>query len=633
MMFKDKYIHKFYAFALAAVFALTLAGCGGGGGTAAAPDPEPPAMPEPTPQETCEGDGGRYNADGSCTSAEDLAAEMTEAEALSAAQEAAMTAYMAAMAAVAGAVDPVAATNAQPHATAAMAASASAAAATDSATAMEHQAAAEAARDMAVEAGMTRGLGITTRANAASNQAAIDSATLVGVPAPAPVSNAGRVGRAMAAAATTVAAGADGNVDGSATTTNPDTTQQGAVVTSSARNIGSGPRFTVMAPTGGTATPQLRGESPTAITTRGGWAGAELLSGSGAPGGNRGYALVFTDINPAAQSYYTAVDTTIPASANFRNADQLAANVDTTETTGQSVNRAVIGGEIPGDGSHFVGTYNQIPTDNNPPVPGRFFCGTGVACSISVDASGVLRGITGYVFQPAIAGSVMRGDSDYMTWGVWVNIPNDPQQTSGTTTADAALTNPATAAAFASGRDPFQVPADLTGTATYNGVANGLYAAGGMVEYFEADASLSADFGGRRANDSDPRDGTANDNGLLGAVTGSITNIKAGGMDVEGSLTLGRAPLLAGDPAVTTPATAPTADSPANVFRGNTQGSLGGRAIQGSWTGRFYGPQRAQGVAIRTEFPTTAAGTFGARTPAGAPGVSILGSFGTWRAE
>ena len=46
MMFKDKYIHKFYAFALAALFALTLAGCGGGGGgSAAAPDPEPTPMP------------------------------------------------------------------------------------------------------------------------------------------------------------------------------------------------------------------------------------------------------------------------------------------------------------------------------------------------------------------------------------------------------------------------------------------------------------------------------------------------------------------------------------------------------------------------------------------------------------
>ncbi len=39
MKFKHKYIHKFYAFALAAVFALTLAGCGGGGGSATTPEP------------------------------------------------------------------------------------------------------------------------------------------------------------------------------------------------------------------------------------------------------------------------------------------------------------------------------------------------------------------------------------------------------------------------------------------------------------------------------------------------------------------------------------------------------------------------------------------------------------------
>ena len=72
MTFKEKPISKLYAFALAAVFAVALAGCGGGG-TATAPDP--PTMPGTTPQEMCEGDGGRYNADGSCTSAADLAAE------------------------------------------------------------------------------------------------------------------------------------------------------------------------------------------------------------------------------------------------------------------------------------------------------------------------------------------------------------------------------------------------------------------------------------------------------------------------------------------------------------------------------------------------------------------------------
>ncbi len=630
MMFKEKSINKLYAFALAAVFALTLAGCGGGGGSAAAPDPEPPAMPEPTAEETCEADGGRYNEDGSCTSAADLAEEM----ALSGAQEAAMAAYMAAAAAVAGAVDPVAMANAQAHANAAMTASASAAAATDSATAMEHQMAAEAARDMAMEAAGERGLAITKLANANANQAAIDSAKLVGVAVPAPISNAGRVGRAIGAAAVATATSADGNVDGNNDTTADDTTQQGAVVTASASDTGSGPRLTVSAtPVGDSNTANnavtslRRGESPTAITTRGGWAGVELVASAAnsatdaAATGYRQNALVFTDINPPAQSYNTTAETGAILDLST------ATVVDTTgDGTGNApaVNRSVITGEIPGDGSHFTGTFNANPTDNNPARSGRFFCPSGTPCSISVDASGVLRGVAGYQFHPARAGTVMRGDSDYLTWGVWVHVPNGLQATSAT-----GLTNPATVAAFASGRDPFQVPADLTGTATYNGVANGLYSAGGMVEYFEADASLTADFGGRGANDSTPAT-PGSDNGLLGAVTGSISNIKAGGMDVEGSLTLGRAPLVAGDPAA---AAAPTAGSPANIFRGNTQGTLGGRAMQGSWTGRFYGPNRAQGVAVRTEFPTTAAGTFGARTPAGAPGVSILGAFGAHRQE
>ena len=51
MTFREKPINKLYAFALAALFALTLAGCGGGGGgTAATPDPEPPPMPTPYEQ-------------------------------------------------------------------------------------------------------------------------------------------------------------------------------------------------------------------------------------------------------------------------------------------------------------------------------------------------------------------------------------------------------------------------------------------------------------------------------------------------------------------------------------------------------------------------------------------------------
>ena len=68
-------INKLYVFGMALLLAVALAGCGGGGGGGAAqmPDPEPPPMP--TPQEQCEDAGGRWNADMTCTSAEDLEAE------------------------------------------------------------------------------------------------------------------------------------------------------------------------------------------------------------------------------------------------------------------------------------------------------------------------------------------------------------------------------------------------------------------------------------------------------------------------------------------------------------------------------------------------------------------------------
>ena len=619
MMFKDKYIHKFYAFALAAVFALTLAGCGGGGSAQAPTEPEPPTMPEPSAQEMCEADGGRYNADGSCTSADDLAEEM----ALSGAQEAAMAAYMAAMAAVGGAKDPVAMANAQMYADAAKEASDAAAMATTSEMAMEYKMAAEAAQASAEMAAGERGLGLTTHANAAANQAAINSAALVGTPAPAPISNAGRVGRAIRAAAGTAALTPATGATGAGMANH-----QGAVATVSASNTGGGPRFTLSAtPVGDSntannvATSPGRGEAPTALTMRGGWAGAELVATGSGPTGFRQNAVVFTDINPPAQSYNsgTAADSfgTPPPITDF-----------TTAVSGATaVNRSVITGEVPTDGSHFAATFNANPTDNNPARSGRFFCPGNIAtttgCSISVDASGVLRSITGYTFQYAVAGTTRRVDSDYLAWGVWVHVPNSLPGVDST-----GRTNPATVAAFSSGSDPFQVAAALTGTATYNGVASGLYSAGGAVEYFEADASLSADFGGRTANDSTPAtDGS--DSFLLGAVTGSISNIKAGGMDVDGSITLGRAPLIAGD-------ATPTVGNAATRFTGNTQGTLGGRAMSGSWTGQFYGPNRAPAgsVAVRTEFPTTASGTFGAATATGTgPGIGILGSFGTWKAD
>lgn len=668
MMFREKSISKLYAFALAAVFALTLAGCGGsGGGSAMEEEMMPPVVVEPTAQETCEGDGGRYNEDGSCTSAEDVAAEMAaaaaaaaEATALSGAQEAAMAAYTAAMAAVYAAVDPVARANAHMYAAMAGTANEAAMAAMTSEMAMTYQTAAETARDMAMEAGMARSLGITKTANANANQSTIDSATLIGVPPPSPVSNAGRVGAALAAAAGGTAAinqvGDDATatpadivaeitnqVAAAATNDADEVVGTSAEVTVTASHNGSAPRFTVSAalpnPTSTTpnaATVLERGEIPTALMMRGekpggGWPGAELVDTAPGIAGKKEYAVVYTDINPPAQSYEVQ-SAEAGATDNAKHYTIVELGGDPTDANDLGyVNKGIVTGDIPGDGGHFEGTFNPNPTDNTPPYGGRFFCPSGTPCSISVDSSGVLKAITGYTFQRSIPGTVMRGDSDYLAWGVWLHVPNE-----GPGVGADGPAAPATAAAFAGGNALFEVDYRLTGTATYNGVANGLYSAAGMVEYFDADASLTADFGGRTlTNDSTPAT-VDNDMGLLGAVTGTISNIKAGGMDVDGSLTLGRAPLIAGDDPATIEASVEntiTPADPATSFTGSTAGILGGNAMSGSWGGQFYGKPKAPAgsVAVRTEYPTTAAGTFGATSIL--PGVSILGAFGAWKAE
>ncbi|MDE0005056.1 MAG: hypothetical protein OXQ29_20395 [Rhodospirillaceae bacterium] len=589
MMFKEKSITKLYAFALAAVFALTLAGCGGGGGgTAAAPDPEP--TPMPSPQETCEADGGRYNADGSCTSAADLAEEM----ALSDAQGAASMAAAAAMAAVAGAVDPVAMANAYSYASMAQAASDAAAAATTSADAEGHQMAAESARDSAMEAAGERGLASTALANKITNQAAIDNAILegkTGSDIPKPVSNATRVGTELE-----TTAGEDNARNG---TDNVNTNQGGEAGSTAAYNA-AGPRFTVTLPTGDI----LRGEKPTSLMTSGekpsgGWPGAELVRTDATPG--KTYVLAFTDIEAPTQDY---TDPTPGANT--------ALTLPTTPANAVSI----LTGDVPGDGSSFTGTYNANSLDNNPPVSGKFVCPSGVECSISVDADGVIQAIQGYEFHAKAAG-LTKTDGDYMAWGVWLTIPDDA--------ATAAATG-----AFGSGNMVFNVKPQLKGTATYNGDASGLYAAGGMVDYFDADVSLTANFGGAGSEGADSTPGseaaaTDNDGLLIGAVTGSVTNIRAGGVAIDGSLTLKRAPVTR----------AGNTDASSNTgFNGDIDGTLAGRAMDGGWGGQFYGPSSASGKAAETQYPTTAAGTFSAHAPGHSQDpVRILGAFGAWKAD
>ena len=586
--------NKIFSFMLAAAFALTLAGCGGGGGTAAVEE-EPPAMPEPSAQEMCEGDGGRYNADGSCSSAAEVAEEM----ALSGAQSAAAAAASAAMAAVGGAVDPVAAANAYGYAKMAAEANTAAQAATTSADAMGHQMAAETARDKAMEAAGTAGLGLIMLSNKPLNNDDIENAELAGTEAPKAVNNAENVSAAIAAAEAAVTADADLTI-GTATVAGSLTNQGGrSDSTDTQITIGaiagtvvadykdSGSTFSVNIGT----TQALMGETPSRFHIKGNEA-QDLLLVDGTDATLKTHLVITTDIEG---------DKVTPS---------YGADVTLTAGTGK------LTGDIPGDGSSFEGTYDA--TADTPPTPGRYHCPASAngVCSISADDEGDIVSVVGYVFQPLdSATGTKTADADYMAWGMWVQASI---RDSGPTDTN----RDAQAGAFAYGNDRFEVRAELKGTASYSGSATGLYAAGGMVQYFDADVALEANFGGTTGADSTPGSeaaATDNDGFLLGAVTGTVSGIKAGGMDVDGMLELKKANI------VTTTANGESDDG----FTAATEGTLGGVVLKGMWGGQFYGPNKAaaDSTAAESEYPTGAAGTFSA-TGGGHSPVSLIGAFG-----
>ena len=180
-------------------------------------------------------------------------------------------------------------------------------------------------------------------------------------------------------------------------------------------------------------------------------------------------------------------------------------------------------------------------------------------------------------------------DSDYLVLGYWLNErkerSTDPEPSDyGWLVA-------------ASGNDPFELSniPGLTGTATYEGPATGLYmlkanaAAEPELDYFNAQASLTADFG---------------DASALGSVSGTITE----GM-TDGGVGL---PELTLEPADFT-------QSGTN-FHGDTSGT----GLAGKWGGRFYG-----NGASATDHPGSVAGTFGAKTAGDL--MAITGAFGAYK--
>ncbi len=559
MMFKEKSISKLYAFALAAVFALTLAGCGGGGGTAAVEE-DPPAVTDSTPQEMCEDDGGRYNADGSCTPAADLAEEM----ALSGAQEAAMMAYMKAKDYVESAVDPVAMSNAYKYAAMAKEASDAAEMATTSAMAMTHQTAAEKYRDMAMEASMMDGLGITMLANRQLNKAPED---LQEQPdPPKPITNVRNVHAEINTVSQTTTPNSVGATVPTATVTYAATATE--------------PTFTI--------TDYEAGESPKSFSM-GSFMGTELVNIETSVGGVAGRTNVVLYSDRAQTESVTNYSAT---ATGFVANEALA--------TGANHVTSLSEGQISGAmGDKIEGTYNADSRDNNPAVSGAFYCNAAL-CTLAVNSKGMVTANVGYEFRPA-DGKTTKDDTSYLTLGFWLTAPT-------ALTAEGAAPGGIVAGAFGMGQGTaVEIPAALEGTATYEGIATGLYATKDGISYFSGDAMLEANFGQVKDLADDADDTTA---GFRGSVSGSISNITAGGMMMEGELGLSAAN-IAGD---TT-----------GAYSGNTKGSVGDSRFVGSWRGTFYEAGRATTPAD-SRYPMSTAGTFSGYDEFN--NSSILGAFG-----
>ena len=206
---------------------------------------------------------------------------------------------------------------------------------------------------------------------------------------------------------------------------------------------------------------------------------------------------------------------------------------------------------------------------------------------------------TGLVYWDAFSDIENAQDADYLTLGYWLIVFRDSNtgQLSGTALG-----------VSGGGSDGFISAnlAGLTGTASYEGPATGVVMSrtstnvAPEIDYFNAKASLTADFG----------DATA-----LGSVSGSITE----GM-TEGGLALSEVTLGS----VNIHPNSSSAGRGGNFF-GDTRGMTdAGVAFSGKWGGKFY-----SNGASATDHPGSVAGTFGAKTTDDLQ--TILGAFGAYK--
>ncbi len=525
MTFKDKSINKLYAFAMAAVFALVLAGCGGGGGGTA----EDPTL-MPTPQEMCVADkgegsvivdgmcysatehasnmcaaaGGRYEDDGTCTSADQI-----ETEKRTTAQNAAMRAYEAAKAALAAVMDD-ASHDMDSYAMAeealneAKAANAVAQAATTSANAEAAQALVETARDNVV---MYAGM-VTAAATKAAERVVQEAANAVAMTkADAIKAEAAQLGTA---ASPDAGLGGGGGVDADdaavpAATTYSMTIERDRMGTTvkiadTAMAEDDDPQFMQAEDLGGGTTMHVRDngmgveevvvvstdiETPKAVAFA---KFEEDLAGTLSQTLNVRKDGVTVDADNPADSFdvSAAISTVADRLSNIMAAGFSSSGGGTL--TYPADNSAT---DDKDEAFEATGTYNG--------AMGTYRCAASSGtCSVTYDAEGKISAIgTDWIFTPAEGATSDQLDYDYYNYGFWLKKTTDED---GVLTYNEVETFAGSSVA-ASGD-----VSSVLGSATYEGGATGVYVKNvynsdrtidtATSGHFTADVNLMAYFGG-----------------------------------------------------------------------------------------------------------------------------------------
>ena len=272
-----------------------------------------------------------------------------------------------------------------------------------------------------------------------------------------------------------------------------------------------------------------------------------------------------------------------------------------------------------GDDIHdFAGTYDHDGNPDTDAIAGTFDCVDPTTCRVQRSGTGnngehvtdqtKVTSISGYRFTGTgtTAEKLSMPDTSWLAFGVWLTETVDDDNSDGETI------NQYTFGAFAdggaaigeTGEPDASTLASVTGKATYMGKAAGVHSKAEEVNFFHADARLTADF--------DPPAGAPEH----GTITGMIHNIMSGGESYgDDSIELKVA-----DPGATnpTPNIVATGTFGGRARMGNTgvQDSSGEDIYRmtGGWSGAFYNhmvDNADTDVKENERAPGSVAGTFG----------------------